>query len=125
MSNSLETRKLETYPNTYLTFYKLGTKICIDRDNPEDHKLKGIYIPSWLLGRAIEFLRKPKMGTRLNLSKYRYLGVERIRAAASKKTEGYTFRVYSEGYSTKHWIHVPKNKVEELVETLKEFSLKE
>lgn len=116
-----ETRKVEVYPNTFITIYKLGTKVCIDRGDPEDRSLKGFYIPSWLVGRAVDFIRKPKMGLRLQLSQHRYLGIEKIRAAAARKIEGFTFRVYSDGYGTHHWIHIPKIMLNDIADTLKEY----
>lgn len=118
----MDTKKLEIYPHTYLTIYKLGNKVCIDRGSPDDKTLKGFYIPNWLVGRTISFLRKPKMGTKLQLSPHRHLGVEKIRALGAKTiTEGYTFRVYAEGYATRHWIHIPRIKLEDIADLLKEF----
>ena len=121
----METTKLEIYPDTFLTVYTLPGKVCIDRGNSDDHTLKGIYVPTWLLGRLIPFISRPRLGARLKLSGPRHLGVERIRNATTKKVEGYTFKTHRDGYPTSHWIHVPKDKLKDLVEILRKVEKEE
>jgi hypothetical protein len=121
-----ETKKLEIYPHTYISIYRLDTKVCIDRGNPDDKILKGFYIPNWLVGRTADFIRKPKMGAKLYLSPQRALGVEKIKTLGTKvKTEGYTFRVYAQGYATRYWVHIPRTKLEDVTDILRKFIGKE
>jgi hypothetical protein len=115
----MEVTKLEVYPDTFLTVYTLPGKVCIDRGNPDDRTLKGIYVPTWLLGRLIPFISRPRLGVRLKLQGSRHLGTERLRSAETRKVEGYTFKIYRDGHPTSHWVHVPKNKLKALVEILR------